>query len=88
VDSNGRVVEMDDDPMLREAGPSRGTSRSRRSRDDREQGLSSGHDHAVADSHSSNLRPDDGRQDDRPSSSRSKSSVQRKPVVTDAGERK
>ena len=83
VDSNGRVVEVDDDPMLGEAGASRGTSRSRRSRDDREQGTSSGHDHTIADGHRSNLRPDD-----RPGSSRSKGSAHRKAVGADAGERK
>lgn len=83
VDSDGRIVEMDDDPMLGEAGPSRGTSRSRRSHDDREQAHSSGNGHAVADGHHSTLRPDD-----RPSKSRSKSSENRRPVGADAGERK
>jgi len=78
VDSNGRIVDLDDDPMLGEAGPSRSTTRSRQSRrshEERDHGHSSGHDHAHADGHHSNLRPDD-----RPSSSRTKSSGHRRPV--------
>ena len=61
VDSNGRVVEVDDDPMLGDAGPSR-------SQDDREQGTSSGRDHPVGGDHRSNSRPHD-----KPSSSETKS---------------
>jgi hypothetical protein len=76
VDSNGRIVDLDDDPMLGEAGPSRSTTHSRRSRTDREENEhSSSRDHAHADGHHSNLRPDD-----RPSSSRTKSSEHRRPV--------
>ncbi|KAG0650160.1 hypothetical protein D0Z07_3144 [Hyphodiscus hymeniophilus] len=75
VDSEGRIVEVDDDPMLGEAGPSQSTIRSRRSHDDREQGNTSGHDHT-------NLRPDD-----RPSSSRTKS-LERRSVGAGAPEGK
>jgi hypothetical protein len=89
VDSNGRIVDLDDDPMLGEAGPSRSTTRSRRSHTDREpeQGHSSGHDHAHADGHHSNLQPDAA--DDRPASSRTKSSEHRRPVAAEyAGDRR
>lgn len=68
VDSDGRIVEMDDDPLLGEAGPSQSHPDS-----EPQHGQSTSHDHAHADGQHSNLRPDD-----RPASSRKKSSESRK----------
>ena len=77
VDSNGRIVDLDDDPMLGEADPNR-------SRTDREEnGRSSRRDQTPADGNS-NLRPDDG-----PPSSKRKSSEHRRPVGAEyPGERR
>ena len=71
-ESDGRIAEVADDPMLEEAGPSRSTTRSRRSHDNRERGTASDHDYMVATDQHSSLRPDN-----RPSSSRRKSSERR-----------
>jgi hypothetical protein len=51
VDSEGRIVEMDDDPMLGEAGPSNGPG-SHFAQEDHDHGRSSGYGHHTE------LRPD------------------------------